>query len=138
MSVVGAITRLQAIAGGLSGVKEAPTYPPEAANQFPFSVSYVPPSAGSWHVESAGFSHLLVTLVTEIHVARTNLPKDMATALPYGELFLQALLNDQTLSGAVDTIAAVGVEYGRMEWGGVETIGWRFTLADTKLLINSS
>ena len=132
MALRDAIARLQSHAGALSGMKEAPIDPPESANQFPFAVSYV--RNGSWHVESAGFSHAFVTLVTEIHLARNILPLDIVAALPFFEPFLRKLLADQTLNATVDNIGNVDFSFGPMEYGeqaGIPfaTIGWQFVLS---------
>jgi hypothetical protein len=135
MALRDALARLQFHAGTLPGVKEAPVDPPESANQFPFAVSFV--TAGSWHVESQDFSHALITFATEIHVARTNLPRDIQIALPLFEGFLRALLKDQTLNGNVDTIGTVTFAFGRLEYGGIETIGWRFDTGETKITLTS-
>jgi len=127
MALRDAITRLQSHAGALSGMKEAPIDPPESANQFPFAVSYV--RGGTWHVEGAGFSHALVTLVSEIHIARTLLPLDIQLALPFFEPFLRKLLNDQTLNDTVENIGDVDFSFGAMEYAGQPTIGWLFVLS---------
>jgi len=127
MALRDAIARLQVHAGSLVGMKEAPTDPPESANQFPFALSYV--RAGSWRAESAGFSHAFVTLVTEIHVARSALPLDIQLALPFFEPFLQKLLGDQTLNGTMDNIGEVEFSFGSMKYAGQPTLGWQFVIS---------
>lgn len=138
MALRDVVTNLQSKAAALSGVKEAPIDPPESANQFPFAVTYV--RSGEWHAESAGFSHALVTLVTEIHIARQILPLDVKKALPYFETFLQSILNDLDLGNTVDTVPLIEFEFGGMSYGEqdgvpISTIGWRFTLSDVKVTI---
>jgi len=135
MALRDAVARLQVHAGSLSGMKESPTDPPESANQYPFAVTYV--RGGSWHVESAGFSHALVTFITEIHVNRQNLPTDVARVVGFFEGFMQKLLGDQTLNGNIDTISTVDFEFGSMVYSGVETLGWRFVIGESKVTITS-
>jgi len=132
MALRDAIVSLQSKALSLPGIKEAPIDPPESANQFPFAISYV--RAGTWHIESSGFSHAQVQLVTELHGARTLLPTDIQTMLPFFEQFLRKLLADQTLGGAVDNIGNVDFSFGVMEYGvqggvPIQTIGWQFVLS---------
>jgi len=121
-----AIARLQSHAGALAGMKEAPIDPPESANQFPFAVSYM--RSFSWKIESAGFSHAFVMLITEIHVARNVLPLDVQLALPFFEPFLRKLLADQTLGGTVDNIGGATGGFGSMEYAGHPTLGYQFVL----------
>ena len=141
MALRDVITNLQSKAAALSGMKEAPTDPPESINQFPFALTYV--QNGSWTPESAGFSHALISLVTEIHIARNVLPLDIQKALPFFEPFLRAILNDLSLGSTVDTIGLIEFSFGGMTYGEsggipVQTIGWKFTISDVKITILGS
>lgn len=126
MSVQAAITALQTTWSGLSGVLSAPTHPPEAPGAFPFAVTYE--RAGELQQHSAGFGDELVTLYSEVHLARQLLPATIATALPLRDAFLSALIADPTLAGTVSTITARRWTFGQMEWGGTGTIGYRFEI----------
>ncbi len=129
MSLSGAIARLQYHAGSLSGIKEAPAAPPESANEFPFAVAY--PARGNWF-NPAGWAKGLHTIFVEIHCARGILPTAVTQALAYVESFPNAVMNDPTLNSTVDTIilseedGGIPYTFGRLEWGGVQTIGMRF------------
>jgi hypothetical protein len=128
MSFTGAIQALQAHAMALSGMKAAPDYPPEAANVFPFSVAY--PAKGRL-VGEAGWTKALHTIFVEIHCNRSILPKAVEQATGYLTAYPARLLADPTLGGQVDTILMsdgqpVVYEFGRLEWGGVPTVGIRF------------
>lgn len=129
MSLSGAITRLQYHAGLLSGVKEVPTSPPESANEFPFVVTY--PARGKFFNPS-GWSKGLHTIFVEIHCARVILPAAVTQALAYVEAYPNLIMNDPTLNSTVDTIIlseeddGIPYTFGRLEWGGVQTIGVRF------------
>ena len=62
----------------------------------------------------------LHTIAVEIHVARKELPRDVAAVIPYGELVAAALLTLPTLSGTVDTIrAGKGLPTPSAGWPGV-------------------
>jgi len=130
MTLASAIAAVQTKAGALSGIKAAPTNPPESANQFPFAVSY--PRTGRAEFASAGWANYFHTLFCEIHISRQLLPQAIATALPYAELLPSAIMADPTLGGTVNEVREVRYTFGRLEWGGVDTIGFRFEI-DVKL-----
>lgn len=131
MSLAAAIAQVQTYVSALPGIKSAPTDPPESANQFPFSVTYA--VRGSFNFESAGWGIGLHQIVTEVHLARQSLPQAVAQALPYFESFVDVLIANPTLNDTVTTLNLVEYQFGRLEYGGVETIGWVFTLS-VKLL----
>lgn len=130
MSLSTAIAAIQATAGAITGIKAAPTSPPESASVFPFAVSYA--KSGTETPQSAGWAIGLHTIVCEIHVARQVLPKDIALALPFYELFRSAILSDPTIAGTVATVNVIRYEFGRLEYGNKQTIGYRFEI-DVKL-----
>jgi hypothetical protein len=122
-----AIARVQAVALGLSGVKEAPQYAPESINQYPFALSYF--QTGETTFE-AGWMKAVYTLSCELHFSRQSLPTAIQKAAPYHNLMLAALQSDPTLNGTVDTIISpVAVSFGFLEYNGAATsIGWRFLI----------
>lgn len=121
-----AIARIQTIARGLAGIQEAPEYPPESANQFPFALTYYREGNTAFEM---GWRKGLHTVFCELHVSRQVLPAAIRTAMPYLDLMLDALQNDPTLNGTVDTIVSpVTHTFGRLEFGGQENIGWRLAV----------
>jgi hypothetical protein len=126
-----AIAALQTKAAGLTGIKLAPTSPPESTAVYPFAVCYA--RLGQETPQSSGWSIGLHTLVCEIHLSRANLPVAITAALPYYELFRSAVLGDPTLTGTVQAVNQLRYEFGAMKYAGVETIGWQIQV-DIKLL----
>ena len=127
--IQGAIERLQVLADALTGISQADVYPPEQLNVFPFVVVY--PSAGRWVGGPAGMMKGIHDLVVEIHVQRTDLPRNVQAAMPAGEALAAAILSDPTLGGTVDTVLAdngLAYTFGALAWGGQATIGWRITV----------
>ena len=119
-----AITQIQTLVGALTGIKKAPATAPESINQFPFAVCY--PESGTWELQ-AGVKKGLHTVVIEIHVARVDLPRDIATALGYSESVVNTLMGNPTLAGMVDTITGpVLYRFGSMHYAGQTTLGWQF------------
>ena len=121
------ISNLQTVVGGIAGIRKAPTEPPENMNAFPFAVAYV----GSGNLGGSAHGRRLRIgtheLVVEIHLQRIDLPRAVAAAMPYLELFQTAIAADPTLSGTVSAITEINYEFGALpSYGGVETLGFEF------------
>ena len=115
------IEQISTISSGLSGVKSAPKEPPTKASAFPFIVTY--PQSGSIDREIGWLLEQHV-LVTEIHVARKDLPQDIRNSLTYLRSFTQAYLSDHNLGGYVDNIDDFTYNFGPLDWGDTKTLGW--------------
>ena len=105
-------------------MRQAPAHPPDSAGAFPFGVSYI----GAVNVEQTTLTHRtrIFTVVTEIHVARKDLPRDVAKLDPYPTAFPDLIWDNVTLSGAVDTVQGVVGQLVPGSWGGVDTLAWTF------------
>lgn len=123
-SITGAVAQIQTLAGALEGMRAAPSQPPEQLNVFPFALSYI----GQCEVvkPSATLTIHIYTIVTEIHVARKDLPRDVAKLDSYPTLFPDAVWEDPTLDGAVDTVMSCQGNITPMVYGGIETLAWAF------------
>ena len=128
-TVQDAIEAIQAKAAALAGMRAAPNYAPDSISAFPFAVSY--PEGGSVETQSAGWHIMFHTIITEIHVSRKDMPRDLAQVIPYVETFVNALASDPQLNNEVTTIGP-----GRITWrftgftylDKTETVGWRFII----------
>ena len=135
-SMQDAITALQAVWSGISGIKQAPAQAPEAMGDFPFAVTY--PRQGHFTLQSSAFQLEYPSLFSELHLPRVSLPDAIAAALGYHESFKDALLADITLGGVVHTIAPGAAQidwiFGYLAWGGDKEahLGFRYTI-DVKL-----
>jgi len=114
-----------------AGAQEAPTDPTESNVKFPFSVCY--PSTGTIGGEAQAQRRDLVNLFLDYHVARQLLPQDVQTALTFYEAFPDLLINDPTLGGNVSALNmgrdnGISFQFGQMEYAGIDTIGFRFTI----------
>lgn len=128
------LTQLQTIAGTMSGIRYAPTgkaNPPDGVNVFPAVVSY--PSA---FAPERSFSRNVFkyTIVTELHFERNKtLPLVVYEAAPYAEMFFDLIVRQYpTLNDTVSHVILASATFGNMEWGAMETIGWRFSLTVTE------
>lgn len=124
MTIETAILNLQAKVLSLSGIKAAPSAPPEGSGAFPFGVSYE--RSGTLVLHSYGFADDLATIWCEIHVGRGILSKAVEQAMGFRDPFLKLLVADPTLGGTVSTIVEVRRVFGVLSWGGIETLGYRF------------
>lgn len=125
-TVQDAIEAIQAKARALAGMRAAPDYAPDSISAFPFAASY--PADGRAETESAGWHIMHYNVVTEIHVSRKDLPRDLAQVMPYVETFINAVASDPTLGGVVTSVEGdILWTFTGFEYAGVQTVGWRFT-----------
>lgn len=117
----------------LDGIRRIPDAPPENNNQFPFVVVY--PISGSFTKPSSGWLIGLHDINIELHIKRKDLPRDFDEAM---DLFQD--LPKQLMSGQENgrfsngfTWQAITYLFGPLEWAGVETIGFTFTLNGAKV-----
>ncbi len=137
MTLAATIDQVQTYMRALSGIRAAPDEIPERVNVFPFVITR--PGTGTWEFGAAGDKKGLHNIVIELHVARKDLPRDIATALPYCEsipnLLMYKLLNDNKWNGTVDTIGSIGYRFMVWDWSPeLKTIGFEFTVNGVKIL----
>lgn len=132
-----AISEIQADIRALEGIRAAPDYAPEQLNVFPFCVVY--PGSGEFVSDVPGGMRGLHSITIELHVARKDLPRDIAKAMPYVESIPNALLKTiatqggDRFGGTISTFARITYEFGPLDWGGTQTIGWRFRIEGVKI-----
>lgn len=139
MTIEAAIADLQSKALALAGMKQAPAAPVEAMLQFPFSIAYE--RSGATRVEGPTWGHDLATIVVEFHVGRQILPKAIEQAMALRDPFLKAIIADPNLGGAISAFnneggPAIRRQFGRLQWGDIETIGYRFEI-DVKVSLTA-
>lgn len=132
MTVTAAIVNLAGKLASLPGIKTAPTSPPEDPGVYPFGVAYE--ASAVTNTLAYGSANDLATIFVEIHVSRVLLGNAIEKAMSFRDPFLIALINDPTLGGTVSTTNEIRRSFGRMVWGEVETIGYRFEI-DVKVVI---
>jgi hypothetical protein len=111
----------------LSGIRNA-SLAPENLAVFPFVVVY--PFAGTLETVTPETMKGLHTIAVEFHLARRDLPRDVAAGLPYVELFGKLMLGDPTLGARVETIVgSLSYDFMSFTWGdGTVTLGFRFKI----------
>jgi hypothetical protein len=124
-----AINRLQEIALAIPGIKEAPQEPPESINQFPFSLAYL--RSGEATFVHVGWRQYKWLIHLELHFTRQVLPLDIRAAMPYADLLIAALEDDQKLNGTVaEIMQPIVVTFGYLAYGNVDNahLGFRFEI----------
>ncbi len=127
MTIDSAISRLQALAKACAGVKSAPDYPIENANECPFSIAHF--AAGEATAASGTSVRFNPTVNVDFLINRSSLKNAYkqidALALEYA----QRLCGDPRLGGAVETIVfPVTFEVSATQWDNVPLQLLRFTV----------
>ncbi len=125
-SINGALSVLLGMARK-SGVKLAPETPTENAGSFPFAIAY--DRAGALTDWVAGqMAYAPCTLYLEMHYNRVNLVAAITAAQAARTALLREIIKDPLLGGNVEALLDVRYTFGRLDYGGVETIGYRYEL----------
>ena len=126
------IDEIQDQVGAISGIRGAPDEPPDSINAFPFAVAYV--DVGEYHIGPPNLMTGLHTIIVELHVARKDLERDVGRAMVYAKSIPNAVfaaLKDSTYT-AFQTLERITYEFGPLDWGDLQTIGFRFRLEGVK------
>ena len=126
------IDEIQDQVGAISGIRGAPDEPPDSIHAFPFAVAYV--DGGEYHIGPPQVMTGLHTVIVELHVARKDLERDVARAMPYAKAIPNAIFSahtDATFT-AFQTLERITYEFGPLDWSGLQTIGFRFRLEGVK------
>ena len=116
---------------GLTGIKEAHEHPLEGLNEFPVAVIYFV-NGRFWY--GAGSPTVGVHQVqADVHLGRSVLPEDSATARPYILLALATIADNMKMSGTCEHCLLERYEIGGMQYADKETFGVRLFL-EVKIL----
>ena len=126
------IDEIQDQVGAISGIRGAPDEPPDSINAFPFAVAYV--ESGEYLIGPPQVMTGLHTIIVELHVARKDLKRDVAQVMLYAKSVPNAIFAahaDSTFT-AFQTLTGIRYEFGPLDWGDLQTIGFRFRLEGVK------
>lgn len=127
-SVIG---ELQGRIANLTGIRSAPTEPPETINFFPFVVAY--PESGIISRMDYHRKKELHNVAIEVHLARKDLPRDYDNAMSYYDNIVNEIVEDPTFGGYAETFDEVTYEFGELGYGNTQTIGWKFIIQNIKI-----
>ena len=128
------VTQVQTYMATLSGIRSAPSSPPDSLGGLPMAVCI--PQRGRWSVGSQSKKGLHA-IVIDIHISRKDAPRDYKAFVPYIEsvpnLLFSELLNGKW-DGLVETIGDIEYATTTFDYAGMETVGLRFTVTDIKMI----
>ena len=127
------IERVATVLASVPGIRRAPINPEEQMNVFPFGVVY--PLDGESQFGTPGERLELDSIAVELHVARKDLPRDVQGALPFVDSIPDALMSDMISTqwaNTIDTFESISWTFGPLGWGGMDTLGFRFTISGVK------
>ena len=127
------IERVATVVASVPGIRSAPIAPPEQMNVFPFGVVF--PADGDNTFGTPGERLALDAIAVELHVARKDLPRDVQGALPFVDSIPDALMSDMVntqWANTIDTFESISWTFGPLGWGGMDTLGFRFTVSGVK------
>jgi len=133
MGVQQIVSKVQSYIGAISGMRSAPASPPDQPKMYPFSLVY--PGEGEWSMEPISWKKGLHSIVIEIHVQRRDLPRDFESVVGFCESIPNALFRELVADkwdGTVDTIGTISYVFGVLGYGGMDTIGFKFTVNGVK------
>lgn len=122
------VSRLQALAATVTGINTAPDALPDQLALFPAAVSYL--ESFEEDAGLVGSDNVIYTAVTELHVARKDLPRDYAVLDGMAALFVTAVRTDSrsNTAGTLGVIAsAIGNASGTLaasSWAAQDTLAW--------------
>ena len=127
------------IVRAVTGVAGVPDYPPEQIppEYFPFVIVYAGSGSNSFGVQ--GERLFLGEIVVELHVARRDLPLAVQAAIGFGDTIPAALMADNITGtsklrvAGVDTFITIEQSFGELNWGELDTLGFRFILTGVKM-----
>ena len=135
MTIKAACLQVQTYMRSLSGIRTAPAYPPDSASAFPFCVTF--PETGIIEIGPPEVLTALHNITIEIHVGRKDLPKDIEAVIGFAEtipnLLVKKLKDDSYWNNTITTFTNITYTFGPLEWGGIGTIGFRFSVNGVKI-----
>lgn len=101
-TLAAAIQALQDKTIKLTGVREAPDYPPGQLGPTPLFLAV--PSSGECTGQNQDLAKNRHVIALQLWIARNDLARDVTVLLPYIDSVSNMLLKDVTLAGTVETI----------------------------------
>lgn len=137
MAIQDVINRMDTKIEAITGIKGVSNYLPEALPTAENWVVIYPGQSEFIGGQPAGMMTALYSVVIEIHVPRATLPNSIAKVMPFFSAIPNALyddLFDGYMSNTVSTIGNItSTGLISMNYAGIDTVGFRYTVNDIKL-----
>ena len=127
-----AITRIQALVGAISTVRQAFEYPPD---KLPTGISVVIyPESGEWNFNTNLQKRAMHQIAIDVITPHRDTARDMETLSPLIDSIPNAILKDgATINGTVDTMGSITYELITLAVNDINYIGYRFHINDIKI-----
>ena len=128
-TLVQAIAALQDLTGALTGVREAPDYPPGAIGVTPVFIAV--PGSGEYTGLNQTLAKNRHVIALQLWVSRNDLARDVKELAPYIDTVSNMLLKNVTLTNTVETIVMpITYSVGPRESGGIQYLvcEWQITV----------
>ena len=137
MALQDVINRMEKKIEAISGIKGASAYLPEALPAAENWVVIYPAESRFIGGMPAEMMTALYSVVIEIHTPRTNLPAAIKRIMPYYSAIPNALFDDLFDGYLNNTVSTFGEITSSglisMNYAGIETVGFRYTVRDIKI-----
>jgi hypothetical protein len=134
-----AIAAVAAVIDGITGIEDAPTYPPETTGLTIFAVTYL--TRSEVNIGPVGTRKQLANISIDLLKVRSDIALDLEVLLPYTDSIPNALLTEMSYSGdrfsnSMETFEKLTTEFMPLYvYGSVQMVGYRFTMENCKLLV---
>lgn len=128
-TVQDAINAIQDEVSAITSLRLKPDYAPERIAVFPAIITY----ARNGHAVTGeyGIAEYRHNIVSEVHIARKDLERDLATLMPFIEDVIEELtLGDTTLGAIVEEFDRISYEVGPSKYADADTLCIRFVISN--------
>ena len=128
-SVTTAINFIQSQFAAIPGIRAAPNEPLDKIDPFPCVLTFE--QSGTVDLEepySSSYGPQTAVIVSELHIQRTDLPRNIRQAMTFREAMLRVIMNNPNLGNAVIVAKRARWTLGPMNWNGIDTIGYKFEI----------
>jgi hypothetical protein len=126
MSLLALVQAVQDAILTVNGIRNAPDYPPDQVNVFPYVITYI--DGGKWNRSNGSRYDVKAKIAVELHIGRTDLPRNVATAMGFVESIPKAVLGYATISNGY-VFEDCEFSFGPLGWGDTDTIGFKWIFA---------
>jgi len=124
-----ALDKLVDLLAEIPGLRTVSDRAPENVSAFPLLVAS--PQSGTWEPQSAGMAKGLHSIQVGCYVPRKDLPRDIATILPYGDLIKDKLFaaGNTFWTNTIDNVVEeISYTFGPIDYAELLLIGWTITI----------